>query len=406
MLRSERSDLPIRVINPRVMTILYFCVPFEKQSYYFLNKHLHIVSFDVPYPPDYGGAIDVFYKLKALHAEGVQIHLHCFEYGRGEQAELKKYCGEIYYYKRNTSKRLLLGSLPYIVASRSSEELIKNLLSDDAPILFEGLHCCLYLNDERLKSRRKIVRMHNIEHNYYAALGLVEKNFFRKKYFEAEAKKLEKFESVLQHADVIAAISPADTKYLSGKFKNVSNIMAFHPHETPSIKEGQGDFALYHGSLAVGENNQAGLYLVNEVFNDLNTKLIIAGNGVSAELRQATANKKNIEIKADISVEEIYSLIQNAQINVLPTLQATGIKLKLLSALYTGRHCVVNSPMVTQTGLEPLCHIADSPAEMKRKVSGLMSSPFTLEDKRKRVLILEEKFSNEANVRKLTKLLL
>ena len=366
---------------------------------------LHIVSFDVPYPPDYGGAIDVFYKLKALHAEGVQITLHCYEYGRGEKKELEKYCAKVYYYKRNTSKRLLLGALPYIVASRCSEELVKNILKDDAPILFEGLHCCFHLNDERLKSRKKIVRMHNIEHNYYAALGLVEKSFFRKKYFEAEAKKLEKFESVLQHADIIAAISPADTKYLSGKFKNVSNIMAFHPHETPSIKEGKGDFVLYHGSLAVGENNQAALYLVNEVFNDLNTKLVIAGNGVSAELKQAAINKKNVEIKGGLSVEDIYSLIQNAQLNILPTFQATGIKLKLLSALFIGRHCVVNSPMVTQTGLEPLCHIADTPAEMKRKVSELMGAPFTLEEKRKRVLILEENFSNEANVRKLMKLL-
>lgn len=370
-----------------------------------MSSHLHIISFDVPYPPDYGGAIDVFYKLKALHAEGVKIHMHCFEYGRGEKKELEKYCEKVHYYKRNTSKRLLFGSLPYIVSSRSSQELMKNLLQDKAPILFEGLHCCFHLDDARLKIRKKIVRMHNIEHNYYTALAQVEKSFFRKKYFENEAKKLEKFESILQYADVIAAISPADTKYLSGKYQNVVNIMAFHPHETPSIKEGKGDFALYHGSLAVGENNKAALFLVNEIFNDNDTRLVIAGNGVSAELKEAVVNKRNIEIKDNISVEGIYDLIRNAQVNVLPTFQATGIKLKLLSALYTGRHCLVNSPMVSNTGLEPLCSIADSPAEMKKKLAGLMFSPFTLEEKRKRVLILEEKFSNEANVRKLTKLL-
>ncbi|TAL58619.1 MAG: glycosyltransferase [Bacteroidetes bacterium] len=303
------------------------------------------------------------------------------------------------------SKRLLLGSLPYIVASRSSEGLVKNLLEDDAPILFEGLHCCFHLNDERLKNRKKIVRMHNIEHNYYSALARVEKSLFRKKYFEGEAKKLERFESVLAQADAIAAISPADTKYLSEKYKNVTNIMAFHPHETIAIKEGKGDFALYHGSLAVGENNKAALYLVHEVFNNLNTTLIIAGNGVSTELKGAVKKHKNIQLKENISVEDIYGLIQNAQINILPTFQATGIKLKLLSALYIGRHCIVNSPMVTQTGLEPLCHLADSLAEMKRKVSEFMVMPFTLEDKRKRVLILEEKFSNEANVRELMNLL-
>jgi hypothetical protein len=362
---------------------------------------IHIISFDVPYPPDYGGAIDVFYKIKALHAEGVKIHLHCFEYGRGEKKELEKYCEKIFYYKRKVSKHLLFNSLPYIVASRSSEELVKNLLKDDVPILFEGLHCCFHLNDARLKNRKKIVRMHNIEHYYYANLALVEKSYFRKKYFESEAKKLETFESLLNQADAIAAISPADAKYLATKYKNVSNIMAFHPHEAITIKEGRGDFALYHGSLAVGENNKAAIYLANEIFNDTSTQLIIAGNGASDELKGAIKNKKNIELKENISVEEIYSLIQNAQINILPTFQATGIKLKLLSALFIGRHCVVNSLMVSNTGLEPLCHIADSPVEMKKKVSELISAPFNLEDKRKRVLVLEEKFSNEINARKL-----
>ena len=37
------------------------------------NKTIHIIVFDVPYPSDYGGIIDVFYKLKALHQLGVNI---------------------------------------------------------------------------------------------------------------------------------------------------------------------------------------------------------------------------------------------------------------------------------------------------------------------------------------------
>ena len=60
-------------------------------------KTLHVIAFDVPYPANYGGVIDVFYKLKYLHECGVDITLHCFEYGRGEQTELNKYCKKIYY---------------------------------------------------------------------------------------------------------------------------------------------------------------------------------------------------------------------------------------------------------------------------------------------------------------------
>jgi hypothetical protein len=368
-------------------------------------KHLHIVAFDVPFPPDYGGVIDVYYKLKALHEEGIKITLHCFEYGRGEKKELEKYCDKVFYYMRKANKHLLFNSLPYIVASRSSEELVKNLLKDDSPILFEGLHCCFHLDDVRLKNRKKIVRMHNIEHNYYSNLALVEKKFFRRKYFESEAKKLEKFEAVLHQSNAIAAISPADAKYLSGKYKNVSNIMAFHPHDKIEIKEGKSDFALYHGSLAVGENNKAALYLVNEIFNDINISLVIAGNGASSELKDAVKNKKYIQLQENISTKEIYSLIQNAQINILPTFQATGIKLKLLSALYIGRYCIVNSPMVANTGLEVLCHTADSSSEMKKEVLRLINISFSEEEKQNREKILEENFSNRKNVIQLLSLL-
>ena len=35
-------------------------------------EYLHVVAFNVPYPPDYGGIIDVFYKLKALSEQGAQ----------------------------------------------------------------------------------------------------------------------------------------------------------------------------------------------------------------------------------------------------------------------------------------------------------------------------------------------
>ena len=34
---------------------------------------LHVVSFQVPFPPDYGGLIDVYYKLKALKEAGDEI---------------------------------------------------------------------------------------------------------------------------------------------------------------------------------------------------------------------------------------------------------------------------------------------------------------------------------------------
>ncbi|HQO50135.1 MAG TPA: glycosyltransferase family 1 protein, partial [Bacteroidales bacterium] len=109
------------------------------------ERHLHIVSFDVPWPANYGGVIDVFYKLRALALKGIKIHLHAFEYGREQAAELEKYCVSVNYYKRDLSKKNLFTNLPYIVSSRNSSELTENLLNDNYPILLEGLHSCLLM---------------------------------------------------------------------------------------------------------------------------------------------------------------------------------------------------------------------------------------------------------------------
>jgi hypothetical protein len=66
------------------------------------EKHLHLVAFDVPYPANYGGIVDVLYKLKSLHAAGIKITFHCFFYKGHNQPndELKKYCDQVFYYKR------------------------------------------------------------------------------------------------------------------------------------------------------------------------------------------------------------------------------------------------------------------------------------------------------------------
>lgn len=365
------------------------------------ENNLHILSFDVPFPADYGGVIDVFYKIKALYAQGIKIHLHCFKYGREESGNLEKYCEQVYYYERNLSKNLLLHSLPYVVITRQSEALINNLLQNNFPILFEGLHCCYYLGDERLKKRGKIVRMHNIEHDYYEGLARSERKIFKRIYFKKEAKKLRSFESILHKADHILAISASDGHELSKRYKNVIEIPAFHPNEHVEINQGPGNFVLYHGNLEIGENNDAALYLVNFVFNNIDIPFIIAGKKPSQELREAIKGKKNIEIKSNLSSDGILYLIKSAQINILPTFQATGIKLKLLMALFNGRHCIVNTTMVANTGLEKLCSVQNTPEEMKKEVLNYFEKPFNMGEIMQREAILLKAFSNKENIKKL-----
>ncbi|MBK8363390.1 MAG: glycosyltransferase [Bacteroidetes bacterium] len=340
--------------------------------------------------------------MKALHEAGIKITLHCFEYGRTEQKELEKYCKKVYYYPRKNSRSLLFNTLPYIVLTRSSDQLKKRLLKDNSPILMEGLHSTFLMNDKDLADKHFFVRTHNVEHDYYTNLAKVERNIFKRYYFYNEAGKLLKYESILKKAAGVFAISPSDKEHFKLLSKKVQYLPAFHPFNSVSVKEGNEDFFLYHGNLSVGENNEAAQFLIKEVFNDIPYKLIIAGSKPSAELQNAVSESKNVELIQNCSPEKIYELIANAKCNILPTFQSTGIKLKLLAALFLGKFCLVNTPMVVNTGLESLCEIADTAIEMKKRISEIYKQknfPEELIAQRKK--ILEQNFSNQSGAKKL-----
>ena len=51
---------------------------------------LHVVSFQVPFPPDYGGVIDVYYKLKALKRPVIQLfYIHISTRGKNKRLCMK-----------------------------------------------------------------------------------------------------------------------------------------------------------------------------------------------------------------------------------------------------------------------------------------------------------------------------
>lgn len=370
-----------------------------------MKKSVHIVAFDVPFPADYGGVIDIYHKVRSLNAIGVSVILHCFRYGRPESEELKKICKKVYYYKRSKYRNPFIGKIPYIVLTRSNEELLQNLLQDKHPILFEGMHCTYFLNHPDLKERIKLVRNHNIEHDYYKNLELVESNYFKKYFFRNESDNLKSYEKNLRFANHVLAISPADHQYLNKKYHNSVLVPAFHANDEVSIKTGKGDFVLYHGNLGVGENNHAAMFLVNEVFSKLKHACVIAGSHPSDELIRACSKYPHIRLVDNWSNAEIMDAVANAHINLLPTFQGTGIKLKLLNALYCGRFCIVNPVMVNQTTLEPACIICEDADQMVEQVNETMLRDFSVNERRERVDLLNQSlFNNKNNAEKITEL--
>jgi len=369
-----------------------------------VDQHLHIVSFDIPWPANYGGVIDVFYKIKALNAKDVKVHLHCFEYGRKPSAELEKLCHSVDYYKRDISKRHLFRQSPYIVSSRSSDTLMDNLLQDSYPVLLEGLHTCQLLDDLRMEGRKVSVRTHNVEHEYYLHLAKAETAIFKKYYFYNEAGKLRRFEPILDKASCVIAISKNDERYFASRFKNVHFVPAFHPHKEVMIRQGKGKYVLYHGNLSVAENFNAVKYLINHVFNDLKTPFKIAGLNPPAHLIKLLAPLPNVELISNPDDEMLFNLISNAHINVSVTFQATGLKLKLLNTLYNGRFCLVNDQMLSGSALDELSVIANETLAMKQMIKALFKKSFSKTEIEFRRNKLSELYHNGHNVDKLIQL--
>ncbi|MEO0468565.1 MAG: glycosyltransferase [Bacteroidota bacterium] len=366
---------------------------------------LHHISFDIPYPPNYGGVMDVFYKISALAEAGVRVHLHAFEYSRPQAEDLLTYCASVHYYPR---KKPLLSppvKYPHIVKSRNHKALLKRLRQDNWPILFEGMHTTYFLSHPDLEHRVKIVRLHNIEWEYYYQLGQRESKFLQKQYYLAESRQLQAFENTLPFASHLLTISPKDTTYYQERFRNVSYLPAFHPHRAVTSQSGRGEYCLYHGKLSVSENHEAAMFLIYEVFDQLDIPLVIAGSDPQPELISAISNREHIRLVHNPGEGEMSELMRDAHIHVLPTFQATGIKLKLLNGLFSGRFVIANSPMVHQTGLEFLTTVANEPAEFRTNILALFKQDFTQDHVQNRRDVLKDQFSNRRNAEKLKALI-
>ncbi|MCB0448329.1 MAG: hypothetical protein KDD03_12640, partial [Gelidibacter sp.] len=181
------------------------------------NNEIQIVAFNNPYPPDFGGAIDVYYKIKALKEIGVKIHLHIYYDDRNDVSGLTHLCESIYLYKKDAKITKHFSLLPYAVSSRISNELVDNLNKSEAPILFESVRTTGVLLHNQF-NQKTAVRCHNIESDYSFGLFKSERNWIKKVAFLIEGCKFQYYESVLEKVDFLFTLSFHEQSYYKKKF--------------------------------------------------------------------------------------------------------------------------------------------------------------------------------------------
>ncbi|TXH20917.1 MAG: glycosyltransferase [Chitinophagaceae bacterium] len=369
-----------------------------------MQYSIHIVSFDVPWPVDYGGMFDIMNTIIEFKKMNVDVYLHCFLYNeRGKPKELNKYCKEVFYYQRKSFAQSFSFKTPYIVSSRLNHELIERLNQNSFPVLIQGIHCTGIIPYLR-KDKKICVRMHNEEYIYYSELAKQSGNLLKKIYYKWESVLLHQYYKHLNKNISISCLSKIDIPHFEKLgFKNIHYTPILINWQSINSNTDKGCMCFFHGNLSIAENENAAIWLLTSVFSKLKIPFAIAGKNPTNKLLKNAGLCVHTCLIANPTEKELNDLIQKAQVNVLPLFNtnSTGIRLKLLHALFEGKHCLVSRTMVEGSELMPLCHIADRKKDFEQKISHLYQTPFTEKEKELRKEVLLKIYNNEKNAKQL-----
>lgn len=358
------------------------------------NRSLHFICMDVPFPPNYGGIIDVFFKLKAFHQLGVKIYLHVYGFDKNGIENLDQFAEEIYFYPIKKNPFYFLSQLPFSVRSRDGQAILKNIQKHKAPIFFESLKTTHFLALDQLKDYPKYLRLHNIEQNYFEGLAASETRFYKQKMFEIEAKKYIKYESILLQMDEIFTLSNAEQNYTLENYNKGFFVPVFHGNDTFPKLESFGKYVLYHGDLRASDNCKVVEFLI-EAFRESEYNLVIASGIKEDWVNSKIAAYQNIRFVKLKDFKHLLTLFSEAHINISWSFQESGTKLKVVNALFNSRFSIINKNVIDDELISSLCYEANTSSELLQVVDQLMQTPFVLQENQK--YVLENRLSDLKN---------
>ncbi|AZA78634.1 glycosyltransferase family 1 protein [Chryseobacterium sp. G0186] len=370
-------------------------------------KALHLISFNYPYPPSYGGIIDVYYKIKALSELGVKIHLHCFVNQIPEKTdpEIKNITENVFFYKKKKNPLLYFSPVPFAAAIRNSNMLLHNLMKIKAPVLFEGLQTTSLLTQLKDKGQYPLyLRLHNNEAEYYKGLSSSEKNIFKKIIYKVEAIKYENYQKKhLKEFKSVFCLSEKEFHETENYSGNAKLIHIFHGNRTVKLLDKKGDYFLFHGDLSISDNKKA-LEEVIELFKGFSQyKLIVASDRASDDIKKKINSVKNIKLVPIETNENLHHLLENAQANILLSFQNSGTKVKLFNSLYNSRFVIINQNITDDDSLRDLCLYGSNLQEIRQHIIDVAERDYSGSEHRKTVL--EKEHSDESKAEEIIRVI-
>lgn len=347
-------------------------------------KKLVILSSRFPYPLEKGDKLRLYHQIKHL-SKHFEIHLiSTIESNilQGVAKEVTQYCSSFSYFKIPKSSQALglmlniFGRLPFQV-KYFYDKKIKDLIQEKISKIKPDVVYCQLIRMAPYTTKLE----YPLIIDYMDAFSMImrrqydaEKKFYRKWFYKLEAKRLERYERLVQdNYQLKTIISEQDKMALKG----ISNLqIVTNGVDTEYFKSTKSEKlydVLFAGNMGYKPNVAAAKFLVNEVIEDQPLKVIIAGARPVYEVTQLQIN--NVTVSGWL--EDMRGAYDQSKIFVAPIFQGAGQQNKILQAMSMGVPCITTTQVNNAIGAEPDLEviIADDAVTFKSKIKLLLQDP-------------------------------
>jgi glycosyltransferase involved in cell wall biosynthesis len=349
----------------------------------------------LPYPPNDGGAVYIYYNTKYLSQLGNHVTIVSFISNKHEQdaGPLKVHAlvhpidGNFSPYSLSSVFKSTLSRKPVTIQHRMRPGIMRKALNEVETqpdvILLEGLHTAAFIDDlEVLFPKSPIVlRQSNVEYLLLKRNATVTKNPFIKAFYYDQYRLMKRFElTAMKRVDAVTAITEYDKEiYL----KDLPNLNVFVNPAGAEIPDSLGIQRKEDHILAISnwrwKPNFDGLkWFLETVWPNFiekkpYAKLLIAGEGLEDDFIEKY-NHSQIQFLG--FVDDLEPLRQSASVFIAPLFSGSGMKLKIIEGMASGLPIITTKIGAEGIEIEHNYHYyqANSKAEFEDAILSLLDN--------------------------------
>lgn len=319
-----------------------------------------VVCPDFVYPPNHGGRVDIWNRIKALNKLGVCVDIVCTVKNQPLDeyvAVVQKYANKLFLTERKNTIEDMFFYYPLQFHSRRNLKNIKINNYYDL-VLLEDTSVFGILENDTLRYDKLLLRLQNNNNIYYRNLSRSESVLWKKLYFFIESLKFKKLDkAVMEKVGNVAYIS-IDEMLHCNKNNNIKKVFFLPAAIDLNIKKQSlsSHTVLLLGNLFMPNNQEGIKFYMEKIHPKLldvdNYKLIIAGNsrGISLKWLDLLCSRYN-NIKIYDSPKTLESIYAASSVFVNPLLHGAGVKLRTINAIENGMPVVSTKVGNEGTGL-------------------------------------------------------